>query len=57
MGEGNVTQLKTEEGFQRMVTIPELRFLELEEAESTLNQLYAAGVDNWDGFEDAVGED
>lgn len=57
MGEYNVTQLKTEEGFQRMVTIPELRFLELEEAEATLNKLYAAGVDNWDGYDDAVGED
>lgn len=57
MGEYNVTQLKTEEGWQRAVTIPELRFLELEEAEATLNKLYAAGVDNWDGYDDAVGED
>ena len=57
MGEYNVTQLKTEEGWQRAVTIPELRFLELEEAEAMLNKLYAAGVDNWDGYDDAVAED
>ncbi len=34
--------------------IPLKRYEELLEAENALNTLYAAGVDNWEGFEDAI---
>lgn len=39
---------------QKMVAIPESRFIELTEAEAMLNCLKAAGVDNWDGYSEAV---
>jgi hypothetical protein len=35
------------------VTITKERFDELVEAEDELNRLYAAGVDNWEGFDEA----
>lgn len=36
------------------VSIPIERLRELEDAEATLSALYAAGVDNWDGYSDAI---
>jgi hypothetical protein len=39
------------------VTISKKRFDELTEAEDILDRLYAAGVDNWDGYEIALEDD
>lgn len=36
------------------VTITNERYSELIEAEMTLNSLYGAGVDNWDGWDAAM---
>jgi hypothetical protein len=38
-------------------TIPTARYNELLAAERELNALYAAGVDNWEGYQVACGED
>lgn len=36
------------------VTIPGDRFRELTDAEAKLNALESAGVDNWEGYDDAM---
>ncbi len=38
----------------KMVEISEDRLAELEHAEEVLNALEAAGVDNWEGYGDAL---
>lgn len=39
------------------VIISQKRYKELMEAEVKLNALYAAGVDNWEGYSEAFGDD
>lgn len=38
------------------VTIPRSRYDELIEADRMLSRLEAAGVDNWEGYDDAMGD-
>lgn len=42
---------------EEMVSISKARLAELEAAEDKLNRLEAAGVDNWEGYEYAMGEE
>ena len=37
-----------------MITIPRERYEELVKSESKLSALFHAGVDNWDGYDDAM---
>lgn len=42
---------------QETITIPKKRYRELLEAEKTLYKLEAMGVDNWEGYSEALGYD
>ena len=36
------------------ITIPQYVYDELKQSQDTLDALYAAGVENWEGFEEAM---
>jgi hypothetical protein len=42
---------------QNTVTISLKKYAQLITDQRTLRCLYAAGVDNWDGYSEAIGED
>jgi hypothetical protein len=44
-------------GIDETVTLTAERFDDLVEAEAFLERLYAAGVDNWEGYSEAFKED
>ena len=44
----------TEANKEQMVTIPASEYAELLHSDALLNELYAGGVDNWMGWDDAI---